>query len=38
MTLTDLAEYSMTWNAARSLCDSWASCYRASAHRRTILI
>ena len=24
--LSDLAKYSMTWSAARSLCDSWASC------------
>jgi len=27
ITLSDLAKYSMTWSSARSLCDSWASCY-----------
>jgi len=27
MTLSDLAKYSMTQSVARSLCDSWASCY-----------
>jgi len=27
MTLSDLAKYSMTRSVARSLCDSWASCY-----------
>ena len=26
MTLSDLAKYAMTRSAARSLCDSWASC------------
>jgi len=27
MTLSDLAKYSMTQSVARSLCESWASCY-----------
>jgi len=27
MILSDLAKYSMTGSVARSLCDSWASCY-----------
>jgi len=27
MTLSDLAKYSMIRSIARSLCDSWASCY-----------
>jgi len=27
ITLSDLAKYSMTQSIARSLCDSWASCY-----------
>jgi len=27
MILSDLAKYSMTRSVARSLCDSWASCY-----------
>jgi len=27
MTLGDLAKYSMTRSVARSLCDSWVSCY-----------
>jgi len=31
MILSDLAKYSMTRSVARSLCDSWATCYRASA-------
>jgi len=26
MILSDLAKYSVTWSAARSFCDSWASC------------
>jgi len=26
MTLSNLAKYSLTTSAARSLCDSWASC------------
>jgi len=28
VTLSDLAKYSMTRSVARSLCDSWASCWR----------
>jgi len=28
--LGDLAKYSITRSVARSLCDSWPSCYRAS--------
>ena len=28
MTLSDKAKYSMTRSVARSLCDSWASCYQ----------
>jgi len=27
MTLSDFAKYSMTRSVARSLCDSWASCF-----------
>jgi len=27
VTLSDLEKYSMTRSVARSLCDSWASCY-----------
>jgi len=27
VTLNDLAKYSMTRSVARSLCDSWASCF-----------
>jgi len=27
VTLSDLAKYSVTRNVARSLCDSWASCF-----------
>jgi len=27
VSLSDLAKYSMTQSVARSLCDSWASCY-----------
>jgi len=25
--LSDLSKYSMTWSVARSLCDSWVSCF-----------
>jgi len=28
--LPDLAKFSMAWSIARSLCDSWASCYVSS--------
>jgi len=35
MTLSDLAQYSVTRNIARSLCDSWASCVR-NASRKTL--
>jgi len=28
VTLSDLAKYSMTRSIARSLCDSWASCFK----------
>jgi len=27
VTLSDLANYSMTQSIARSLCDSWCSCF-----------
>jgi len=30
MTLSELAKYSVTWSIARSLCDSWASCFMCS--------
>jgi len=32
LTLNDLAKYSITGSVARSLCDSWASCYDTSCH------
>jgi len=35
VTLSDLANYSMTRSVARSLCDSWATCYTA-VRRRTL--
>jgi len=28
--LSDLAKYAVTQSIARSLCDSWASCYMCS--------
>jgi len=32
VTLSDLAKYSMTRSVARSLCDSWASCFILHTH------
>jgi len=37
VTSSDLAKYSKTWNIARLLCDSWASCqfvHRSAVHLR----
>jgi len=36
MILSDLTKYSMTRGGARSLCDSWASCWHKSASDRPI--
>jgi len=34
VTLSDLAKYSVTRSVARSLCDSWASCYSNLANKQ----